>query len=102
MLSIMVLLFKESSILIDLSILAADTGEIRLLGTFDHETRQLYQLTVSVTDQGGLESTAIVDIHVTDVNDNEPRFTESLYQFSVCENEPTGERTFHHFLDYFV
>ncbi|PIK59217.1 hypothetical protein BSL78_03856 [Apostichopus japonicus] len=76
---------EDSSFLI-----SSDTGEIRLLGTFDHETRQLYELTVSVTDQGGLESTAVVDIHVTDVNDNEPRFTESLYQFSVCENEPTG------------
>ena len=34
--------------------------------------------------------TATVVVHVTDVNDNRPRFSKPLYEVFVSENTPAG------------
>jgi len=42
-------------------------------------------------DGGGADAmtgTAMVTVHVTDVNDNRPRFSKPLYEVLVVENTP--------------
>lgn len=80
-------------------LLLADTGEIRFLQMFDHETQNFYELVVAVRDQDGLESTASVEINVRDISDVEPRFTQTLYIFPVLENQPNGMK---HFAEVFL
>uniref|UniRef100_A0A672R5G8 Cadherin-10 n=1 Tax=Sinocyclocheilus grahami TaxID=75366 RepID=A0A672R5G8_SINGR len=69
-----------------------NTGIIRTaLGPsdMDREQREHYQVVIEVKDmagqKGGLTGTTTVNISLTDVNDNPPRFMQSIYQFSVPE-----------------
>ena len=48
-----------------------------------------YRLTVTVNDTENAAS-LIVNIHVVDINDNEPVFENTTYDFSICENLPVG------------
>ncbi|CAL8330669.1 unnamed protein product [Gadus morhua 'NCC'] len=49
-------------------------------GPLDRETDAQYTVTIIATDEGSppLSGTAVVTVHVSDVNDNEPRFTEPV------------------------
>uniref|UniRef100_A0A8C1WVS5 Cadherin 6 n=1 Tax=Cyprinus carpio TaxID=7962 RepID=A0A8C1WVS5_CYPCA len=74
-----------------------NTGIIRTaLGPsdMDREQREHYQVVIEAKDmagqRGGLTGTTTVNISLTDVNDNPPRFTQSIYQFSVPEITKVG------------
>ncbi|XP_078116772.1 protocadherin alpha-9-like [Sander vitreus] len=61
-------------------------------GALDRETMTEYNVIIVATDEGTppLSSTNIVTVHVSDVNDNPPRFTEPLINVYVKENSPVG------------
>ncbi|XP_038819520.1 cadherin-6-like isoform X1 [Salvelinus namaycush] len=74
-----------------------NTGIIRTAlgpGEMDREKREHYQVVIEAKDmagqRGGLTGTTTVNITLTDVNDNPPRFSQSIYQFSVPESIKTG------------
>ncbi|KAF3858820.1 hypothetical protein F7725_012021 [Dissostichus mawsoni] len=63
-------------------------------GDMDREQREHYQVVIEAKDmagqRGGLTGTTAVNITLTDVNDNPPRFTQSIYQFRVPESAKSG------------
>ncbi|XP_040903705.1 protocadherin alpha-3-like isoform X12 [Toxotes jaculatrix] len=61
-------------------------------GPLDREAKAQYNVTIIATDEGTppLSSTSIVSVHVSDVNDNAPRFSEPLVNVYVKENSPVG------------
>lgn len=67
----------------------ADTGVISVIRKLDREQITQYQLIVRADDNGGLSSSATVKIKVTDINDNNPTFDESMmpFKFSVDEGK---------------
>ncbi|XP_054647601.1 protocadherin alpha-3-like isoform X33 [Dunckerocampus dactyliophorus] len=58
----------------------------------DRERAPLYNVTIVVKDKGRppLSSTSVVYVHVSDVNDNPPHFSEPLINVYVKENSPPG------------
>uniref|UniRef100_A0A6Q2YIM6 FAT atypical cadherin 2 n=1 Tax=Esox lucius TaxID=8010 RepID=A0A6Q2YIM6_ESOLU len=72
----------------------SESGWITTLRETDCEMTQHYSFTVVATDHGGevkLSSSVLVEVTVTDENDNPPRFLEDLYHGSVMENSRPGE-----------
>ncbi|XP_005464567.1 cadherin-6 [Oreochromis niloticus] len=74
-----------------------NTGVIRTAlgpGDMDREQREHYQVVIEAKDmggqRGGLTGSTVVKITLTDVNDNPPRFTQSIYQFRVPESSKSG------------
>uniref|UniRef100_A0A8C3AF48 Cadherin-12 n=1 Tax=Cyclopterus lumpus TaxID=8103 RepID=A0A8C3AF48_CYCLU len=74
-----------------------NTGVIRTAlgpGNMDREQREHYQMVIDAKDmagqRGGLTGTTIVNITLTDVNDNPPRFTQSIHEFRVPESAKSG------------
>jgi protocadherin Fat 1/2/3 len=70
-----------------------ETGWITTLKELDHEKKDNYQIKVVASDHGEkvqLSSTTLVDVTVTDVNDNPPRFTAEIYKGTVSEDDPPG------------
>ncbi|XP_074544842.1 cadherin-6 [Halichoeres trimaculatus] len=74
-----------------------NTGVIRTAlgpGDMDREQREHYQVVIEAKDmagqRGGLTGSTVVNISLTDVNDNPPRFTQSIYQFRVLESSKSG------------
>ncbi|XP_022532490.2 cadherin-7 [Astyanax mexicanus] len=55
----------------------------------DREVQSQYVLVLQARDmgghQGGLTGTTTITVHLSDVNDNPPRFTNSMWSFSVSE-----------------
>ena len=68
------------------------TGEITTTRQLDRERRSGYLLTVTARDNGQpmMSDTTDVEVLVTDVNDNAPRFDQDSYQASVSEAEGRG------------
>ncbi|XP_072751447.1 cadherin-related tumor suppressor [Anoplolepis gracilipes] len=67
------------------------TGELRLAEALDRETKERYMLKVRADD--GLQYRDIMlDIQVTDTNDNAPTFQSTAYSFDIPENMPRGSR----------
>ena len=66
------------------------SGEIRTGALFDRETQSEFSLFVEAADGGDptLAVTAGVLIVVTDINDNHPVFTQSIYSMIIDENIP--------------
>ena len=67
----------------------ASSGEIRTRLAFDRETKADYTFSVRATDNGqpsAKSATASVKIQVTDVNDNDPVFTQRLYRTDALES----------------
>ncbi|XP_064168883.1 cadherin-11-like [Anguilla rostrata] len=72
------------------------TGIIRTaLPNMDREARQEYDVVIQAKDMGGhmggLSGTTEVKITLTDVNDNPPKFPQSVYAMSVAEDKVVGE-----------
>ncbi|RVE63325.1 hypothetical protein OJAV_G00154040 [Oryzias javanicus] len=72
------------------------TGIIRTaLPNMDREARQEYDVVIQAKDMGGhmggLSGTTEVRITLTDVNDNPPKFPQSVYTMSVSEDKVPGE-----------
>lgn len=66
-----------------------ESGWITTLRETDCETLRVYKFNVVATDHGGdvkLSSSVLVEVMVTDENDNAPKFTEYVYHGSVVEN----------------
>ncbi|KAM9308538.1 cadherin-12 isoform 2-T2 [Gastrophryne carolinensis] len=70
-------------------------GVIRTaLPNMDREVREQYQVLIQAKDMGGqlggLAGTTTVNITLTDVNDNPPRFPKSIFHLKVPESSPVG------------
>uniref|UniRef100_A0AAX7TEQ5 Protocadherin-16 n=1 Tax=Astatotilapia calliptera TaxID=8154 RepID=A0AAX7TEQ5_ASTCA len=68
------------------------TGIITTLSQLDYEKNPSPSITVVATDGGkpSLSSTAVVNIFLQDINDNEPVFERNFYNVSVEENTAPG------------
>ncbi|KAF5908968.1 cadherin-12-like, partial [Clarias magur] len=71
------------------------TGVIRIaLPNMDREIKESYQVMIQAKDMGGqlggLAGTTTVNITLTDVNDNPPRFAKSVFHLRVPESAPVG------------
>ncbi|KAG8579337.1 hypothetical protein GDO81_010822 [Engystomops pustulosus] len=66
--------------------------ELVLEKPLDREKQNIHKLTLTAMDGGSPEKsgTALIKIIVTDVNDNFPIFTQSVYKVSVNENIPVN------------
>ncbi|XP_023653219.2 protocadherin Fat 2 [Paramormyrops kingsleyae] len=72
----------------------SESGWITTMKEMDSEVMSLYQFHVVAIDHGGsvkLSSSTLVEVTVTDENDNPPHFTEEVYQGSILENSREGE-----------
>lgn len=76
-----------------------NSGSIYLKETLDREDNDKYSLIVVATDNGSpiRSSTCKVIVKVLDANDNDPKFSQRLYEFTVEENlgrgSPVGTMT---------
>ncbi|KAM8732216.1 protocadherin alpha-2-like isoform 9-T9 [Acanthopagrus schlegelii] len=61
-------------------------------GPLDRENTSVYNVTITATDEGSppLSSIRVITVHVSDVNDNAPRFMKPVINVYVKENSPTG------------
>ncbi|XP_014351002.1 protocadherin alpha-C2-like [Latimeria chalumnae] len=61
-------------------------------GPLDRETTSLYNVTVIATDSGSppLSTEKTILVHISDINDNSPRFTQESYSAYVTENNVKG------------
>uniref|UniRef100_A0A8C9XJW1 Cadherin domain-containing protein n=1 Tax=Sander lucioperca TaxID=283035 RepID=A0A8C9XJW1_SANLU len=61
-------------------------------GALDREITSNYNVTISATDEGSppLFNTSVIIVHVSDVNDNSPRFSEPVVNVYVQENSNVG------------
>ncbi|XP_029107015.1 protocadherin alpha-2-like isoform X6 [Scleropages formosus] len=61
-------------------------------GPLDRESTSQYNVTITATDEGTppLTSTSVITVHVSDVNDNAPRFPEPVINVYVKENSQIG------------
>ncbi|XP_077665276.1 cadherin-6 isoform X1 [Eretmochelys imbricata] len=71
----------------------SESGIIKTaLLNMDRENREQYQVVIQAKDMGGqmggLSGTTTVNITLTDVNDNPPRFPQSTYQYKTPESAP--------------
>lgn len=62
------------------------SGEICIAGELDFERRSSYEFPVLATDRGGLSTTAMIKMQLTDVNDNRPVFYPREYNVSLKES----------------
>lgn len=63
-------------------------GDVLVRGALDRETRDFFSLNVSISDQSETErrlSTNLVNITVTDINDNRPSFLSDPYVFGPLD-----------------
>ncbi|XP_078576868.1 protocadherin Fat 4-like isoform X2 [Branchiostoma floridae x Branchiostoma japonicum] len=67
-------------------------GNITVSGSLDADTVESYVVVVMAADQGAASrvTTAIVNINVTNVNDNKPQFGQEQYTAQVSEAAGTG------------
>ncbi|KAF6087545.1 cadherin 20 [Phyllostomus discolor] len=71
------------------------SGVIRTaLMNMDREAKEYYEVIIQAKDMGGqlggLSGTTTVNITLSDVNDNPPRFPQKHYQMSVLESAPVS------------
>ncbi|XP_070829577.1 cadherin-18-like [Chaetodon trifascialis] len=72
------------------------TGIIRTaMSNMDRETRDHYAVVIQAKDMvgsvGGLSGSTVVNITLSDVNDNPPKFSQKSYQLYVPELAPVGK-----------
>ncbi|XP_067112851.1 protocadherin alpha-2-like [Osmerus mordax] len=65
-------------------------------GPLDRERHPQYNITITAVDEGTppLSSTSVVTVHISDVNDNPPRFQEPIVNVYLKENSPVGALVF--------
>ncbi|XP_027698872.1 cadherin-24 [Vombatus ursinus] len=71
------------------------TGVVRTaIPNMDRETQEVFLVVIQAKDMGGhmggLSGSTTVTVTLSDVNDNPPKFPQSLYQFSVVETAGPG------------
>ncbi|XP_072336405.1 cadherin EGF LAG seven-pass G-type receptor 2 isoform X1 [Scyliorhinus torazame] len=69
-----------------------NTGWIVVASELDRETTDFYNFAVEARDQGSppMSSSASVSITVLDVNDNNPEFSQKMYQIRLNEDAAVG------------
>ncbi|KAJ7316376.1 hypothetical protein JRQ81_002538 [Phrynocephalus forsythii] len=85
---------SEASNIRDLFTIDSESGWIMTLKQLDCELQETYKFFVVASDHGRevqLSSQALVEVTVTDENDNAPQFTSKIYKGSVVENAPAGQ-----------
>ena len=62
-------------------------GKVYLVGQLDYETKQVYHLNITASDNGfpTLASSVLVTVNVIDENDNYPKFSSDMIVFEVFE-----------------
>lgn len=71
-----------------------ESGWITTTQEADCEAARVYRFFVVATDNGSdlkLSSSVLVEVTVTDENDNPPKFSDDAYRGSVVENSSPGE-----------
>ncbi|XP_069056290.1 protocadherin Fat 1 isoform X2 [Pleurodeles waltl] len=83
---------QEISEIVELFTINMETGWISTLREIDHEKLVKYPITVVAFDSGAnvYSSSTTVEVIITDVNDNPPRFTAEIYKGTVSEDDPPG------------
>uniref|UniRef100_A0A671LFV9 FAT atypical cadherin 1b n=1 Tax=Sinocyclocheilus anshuiensis TaxID=1608454 RepID=A0A671LFV9_9TELE len=73
-------------------IMDAVSGELRLAHQLDREKVASYMLTVLASDSGNppKSDSAVINMTVSDVNDNPPVFSQANYSLIIQENLPSG------------
>ena len=64
---------------------------LKLAQQLDREVEDSYELRFRLEADQSPSSSSILNILITDMNDNEPRFNQTQYEFSVYENNPRNE-----------
>ncbi|KAL0176506.1 hypothetical protein M9458_028836, partial [Cirrhinus mrigala] len=61
-------------------------------GPLDRERASEYNVTITATDEGSppLSNTSVITVHISDVNDNAPRFPDPIINVYVKENSQIG------------
>ena len=67
-----------------------NTGEVYLIKPLDREEDEQYTIRIEASDGSLTSSTFLLNIFVTDVNDNRPEFTTEEFLFTVEEHSSTG------------
>ncbi|CAB4037416.1 protocadherin-16-like, partial [Paramuricea clavata] len=72
----------------------SQTGNVTVAHELDFETVRIYSLKIVATDQGtpSLSGEYQLVVEVLDINDNEPKFGQPEYSFTVSENRPSETR----------
>ena len=89
-------IFTKCSFLFSFSIflLSESSGIVRPSSRLDYESLvdKFYILNISASDGGHPQFTsyAVLNISVTDFNDNQPKFSKNSYNLGVFENETVG------------
>ena len=71
--------------------IVSTSGQLQTKAALDYETKDSYEVTVSVSDGNGGSDSIAVTINVTDANDA-PVFTEDSPTRTVMENMPVGQK----------
>lgn len=85
--------YKISNKSCTMFILVLHTGAISVSRPLDFESCKDYFLTVEATDGGTppLSAVTMVNINLTDVNDNAPMFSRDAYSMSISEDANIGD-----------
>ncbi|XP_061786259.1 protocadherin alpha-5-like isoform X6 [Nerophis lumbriciformis] len=61
-------------------------------GPLDIESVSMYTISITATDEGSppLSSNSVINVHISDVNDNPPHFSEPIINVYIKENSPPG------------
>lgn len=67
--------------------------KIKLARQLDRETTPIHNISITCSDNGQPKNsnTTILVVHVTDVNDNFPKFNQTVYNVSIHENNELGD-----------
>ncbi|XP_065667525.1 protocadherin Fat 1 [Hydra vulgaris] len=68
------------------------TGQVKIKNQLDYENIKRHKILVLVTSYKGDVSTCYIEVNVTNVNDNAPKFYSSSYSFKIAEDTEIGER----------
>lgn len=85
---------ENQTAVIDMFAIDGESGWITTVREADCEVTRVYRFSVVATDRGSqvkLSSSVLVEVTVTDENDNQPHFLDDSYSGSVLESVALGE-----------
>ena len=74
----------------------SNTGELKVSGILDHETRDKYSLNLTAYDLGlpQLSTSYVLTVTILDENDNIPKFEKATYSFFLPESVSNGTNVY--------